>query len=274
MVSLFQQNPECNWSRMPKDMTILMLETLLAQSTLVLFIAHRERLRTIWKRADVTETLKRLTQGRLDQSPGLAGQYEIFEVVFEVMMLHRSPTPNDISLARLDVLETQLHRIKSTVGPTIHKGQEAAITKYAWLIKTFELFCIALLIGINALRPPSATRDTCITEAVRTGLETLFEIEAVPVNNHSVIWAAHALACAITAPVDMRKIRRKFRHDTTLFQGAPLYRFTKLLNRLDQIHETPVSSAERDLRLYPDDDELPRGLLLFRQSGGVLAQEF
>lgn len=275
MVGLFQQNPRCNWSNMPLNASILLLETLLALVSVVMFMAHRRRLIAIWKRADIVGTLLKLNppgEARMGRSPGMAGQYDIFEILFDIMMLHRSRTPADISLAKLDVLEHQIQLIRLNLEPSTRQGQELATAKYIWLAKTYELFCLCLFICTNALKAPSPSRDRHIDRAIRAGLTLFFEV--VHVSNHTVLWPANILACAVTAPADIASIGNLFRDDPTIFLGAARDRFRELLYRLDQIYQQPVSTAEKAMRLYSDDAKLPRGLLLLRQDGGLLSKEF
>lgn len=272
-----QKNSQFNWSSVPSNLCILVLEVFLFQATLSIFISEHD-LRI--SHHNFTEVYWLLTQinppsnRRIDQSPFYAGFYDLFAILYEIILLHRSSHTAEISPTRVNALEKQISEIQSTVRDTVFEKQIKSTTQLVNVVETFNFYCAALLICVNALKAPSGQRDFRIAAGVQIGLKILHDKRLFMGNNHSLLWPIQVLRCAINSPADVIAFDLRFNELRGCFYGVSLERSESLFRRVHQIDQRPIYKAEQRLRFSRDDDTIPRGMLLFRQKGGVLAQEF
>lgn len=272
-----KKSPGFDWSTVPRNLCTLVLEVFLFQATLGFFIPKEDLRAGYHNFMEIHRLLAQINPpscDRVNRSPFDAGFYDLYAILYEVTLLHRSSHTAEISTTKVDALEKQILEIQPTVASTVFDHQIANEIQLVKVSETYNFYCAALLICINSLKAPSSERDDRIAAGVQIGLRIFHDNRLFTGNTYSLLWPIQVLRCAINLPTDITRFGMRFSVLRGCFYGISLRRSESLFQRVDQIVQRPVSSTERQLRLFEDDETIPRGMLLFRQTGGVLAQEF
>lgn len=261
---------------MPQNLCIIILESLLFQGVMSMFVPKRSSYQNLWDKAAAYSTLIRLNpQGEecLIRSPFVAGQYRLYHLVHKVMMLFLSPNIEAIQTEVVSV-QSEIQQIRLGVKQDFDQTQFVDLERQNYLSDTYDLFCICLMFCAVIMEKPTRSRDWKYEALISEALHKFFSMPIVQVNHIELLWPIQILACALTGSENFQILLHRFESYKPLLDVGPRRRFNALVSRIIEVSTQSISENERKLRPIYSDSSFPRGMLLLRQEDGVLSHEF
>lgn len=211
---------------------------------------------------------------QIERSPLIAGPYEIFEMVFHVMILFQKPGLTMMDQIQLNTFEQEVLRIKSDLQEIFRLGPNMDKQKQRRRIDLFDLFCTSLLICIYDLRPPTMQNSQRIPILMKEGFDVFLQMNIVSENNAALMWPVQILGCAIDDDNIFNVFFEKFDAIKQLVDPGHSRRAESLWKRIHEVRTSKPTEVEEQLRLAHGCSKSSRPMLLLRQTGGVLSDEF
>ena len=260
-------------TREPSPLNMQVLEAFIYNtSCLALFSDDVDTILDLWRQTRIMQRIERINPegpDRIANSPLLSGEYRMYEVVLQVISMHRSAvqTPQDPSKIRSMVADVYALDLANEARFSRHSyGAISMQTQHA-MREIYRCLSGSLLVCLLALQGKSTQKVAAIDNIVSENLQRLIVFPTVPMCLAALIWPLEIFACAIQKQADFE-----------VFEDC-LEKFKVFLDPGHRRRLAAVVTAVREMKAGRDNGPLgkrrsgllPVGLTLLQKPGGILS---
>lgn len=235
---LYAANPKT----LPRNLLIWATEVTIANLVIAtVFTSDVATLLQVWYRNNLEALLSRTnSENRIESSPILAGQYELWSMTFDVMcVMRRAAEPSQLAKTKIEVL-----RIWQSLDSQFSYNQ-AAVDDKRCMLDMCQLHCCMLLLCIAVEEDDQAS----LRKITTTGVKIYCGLPVNRVFYTAVTWSLLVLACAVESTHHRQSFYDKLTTLRNVLGPVSLLRLKHVSERIAELKKVDGSSALDLLRL-------------------------
>lgn len=259
-------------SQLPLNLSILALEAVMYHFIIFApFVRDVSTFNRVWRRDDTYSLLCQANPegcDRLPRSPLLAGQYGLWRLAFETVVLVRSVS---VEAGAADISDTKamVQQTRSTLIQHFSTSEKATLEEQRSMADMYHVHCTALLLLLAMLEQPKPARMAEIKKLVQEGIQNFLRWNLNHVYLGGAGWGLQVLACGISDEDDWASFTAHVSRLVVRWDAGHRHRLQSVVQRVTQAranearNSVAMDGSDRGLRL-------PGSLFLLRQSQGIL----